>query len=107
MSPGRKPADGRDGVVYSPRSEWGYYNNGHKVRVVLPGDPFTGRVGAVQRTFLDDGGDMVHVVQFIGEPGDYPPGPNQKAYYFADELKSAIVGGTGGRVKPQPTEQES
>ncbi|OBF96338.1 hypothetical protein A5773_12995 [Mycobacterium sp. 852014-52450_SCH5900713] len=104
MSPARRLADGRDGVVYSSRSEWGYYNNGHEVRVVLPNDPYTGRVGTVERTFLDDGGDMVHVVLFRAERGDYPPGPHQTAYYFADELKSAEVG--TATTKPSVREQD-
>ena len=98
---GRRLADGRDGIVYSSRTEWGYYNNGHKVRVLPPNDPYSGRVGTVQRTFLE-GGEMVHVVQFVGEPGDYPPAVHPTAYYVADELKSAEVG-----PQPQPTQQES
>lgn len=101
MSPARRRVDGRDGIVYSPRTEWGYYNNGHEVRVVVPGDPYTGRIGTVQRTFLDDGGDMVHVVRFCGEPGDYPPGPYQTAYYFADELRSAEVGTATTKIPPR------
>jgi hypothetical protein len=100
-APGRRLSDGRDGVVYSPRSEWGYFNKGHQVRVVVPGDPYSGRVGVVQRTFLD-GGDMIHVVQFQPEPDDYPPLANPFAYYVADELKSTSVG-----TKSQPKQQES
>ncbi len=100
-SSGRRLSDGPDGVVYSSRMEWGYYNKGHAVRVVAGGDPYTGRVGTVLRTFLERG-EMVHVVQFAGEPGDNPPAPNPTAYYLAEELRSAEVG-----TKPQQPEQES
>jgi hypothetical protein len=77
--PGLKLADGRDGVVYSSVAEWGYYSNRQKVRVAVAGDPYTGRVGVVQRTSLE-GGEVVHVVQFQGEPGDYPPAAKPTAY---------------------------
>jgi hypothetical protein len=95
--------DGRDGAVYSSRVEWGHYSKGHQVRVLPPHDPYAGRVGTVQSTFLD-GGEMVHVVEFIGQPGDNPPLPYLTAYYLAEELRSAAVG-TG--AKPQPRQQES
>ena len=51
--PGAALADGRDGIVYSSSGEWGFYDRGQKVRVVLNGDPFTGRVGTVQRNLLE------------------------------------------------------
>ena len=89
-----------DGVVYSSYSEWGYYNNGHQVLVLPPDDPYAGRVGIVQRTFLE-AGEMVHVVQFHGEPGDGPPAPNPTAYYMADELKSAETGARHVTTKTQ------
>ena len=100
--PGLNIADGRNGVVYSSFSEWGFYGNGQAVRVLPPDDPYAGRVGTVQRTFLE-GGELVHVVAFHGEPGDYPPAPNPTAYYLADELKSAEVGAKQVTPKsPQP-----
>ena len=60
--PGLNIADGRNGVVYSSFSEWGFYGNGQAVRVLPPDDPYAGRVGTVQRTFLE-GGELVHVVR--------------------------------------------
>ncbi len=68
------------------------YNEGQKVRVVLPGDPYTGRVGFVQRTFRHDGDQLVYVVQFRGEPDDYPRALFVTAYYMEVELTSAEVG---------------
>lgn len=96
-----RQVDGPDGIVYSSRSEWGYYPNGYPVRVIPPGDPYTGRTGTVERTFAD-AGDIVHVVQFRADPDDYPPGPIQKGYYLADDLISAAQ-----PPKPQPNEQDS
>jgi hypothetical protein len=56
-----------------------------RVQVVLPGDPYTGRVGTVDRIISDDEG-LIYVVRFAGEPGDYPPMTNPTAYYRRDEL---------------------
>jgi hypothetical protein len=56
-----------------------------RVQVVLPNDPFDGRVGIVERIISDDEG-LAYRVRFRGEPGDYPPGPVQTAYYRRDEI---------------------
>jgi hypothetical protein len=50
-----------------------------RVRVVLPGDPYTGEVGTVERVISDDGG-LVYVVRF---------GRWHTAYYRRDELTAA------------------
>jgi hypothetical protein len=86
-----------DGVVYSPRGEWGYYDRGHRVLVITPRDPYYGHVGVVTGAY-NDAGDMVHRVAFDGgntaESGDY----------FTDELVSAQGGGK--RVNQQTVERD-
>ena len=83
-----------DGVVYSSRGEWGYYDRGHRVRVVASRDPHHGRFGVVTGTY-NDAGDMVHRVAFgTGDTGDY----------FTDELVSAQGGGK--RVNQQTAERD-
>jgi hypothetical protein len=62
------------------------YKHGHKVRVVLPGDPYTGRVGTVHHSFLDDDGDLIHVVRFCDDRDAYP---HHTPCYVSDELVSA------------------
>jgi hypothetical protein len=57
----------------------GYYPPNARAPVVVAHDPFAGRVGTVDRTF-NDGGDMVHRVQF---------GDGNCAYYEAHELRYA------------------
>ena len=56
-----------------------------RFRVLLTGDPFTGRAGIVQRIINDECG-LIYVLQFHAEPGDYPPAPNPTGYYRRDEL---------------------
>lgn len=64
------------------------YSIGAEVRVVVPGDPFTGRVGAVERTYRDDDIGLVHVVRFCGDRDAYP---HHTAYYLSDEIRSATA----------------
>lgn len=51
-------------------------------RVLLPGDPFTGQVGVIERLTSDDEG-LIYVVRF--RDGDYWP----RAYYRRDEFTVA------------------
>jgi hypothetical protein len=53
---------------------------GIHVRVLLPGDPYTGRVGVVER-IIDDENGLIYVVRFRE--------PYQTAYYRRDELTAA------------------
>jgi hypothetical protein len=48
-----------------------YYPPNTHVLVVMSGDPFTGQVGKVVST-RNDGGDMVHKVEFSAELNGYP-----------------------------------
>jgi hypothetical protein len=54
-------------------------------RVLSPHDPYAGRIGTLVRLIADERG-LVYVVQFHGEPGDYPPMCKPTAYYRRDEL---------------------
>lgn len=62
------------------------------VQVIVPGDPFTGWFGTVERTF-NDGGDMIHRVEF---------GDGNSAYYEAEE----IAGLTGGPTPKYQAHEE-
>jgi hypothetical protein len=86
-------------VVYSSRSEWGYYDAGHRVLVSTPRDPHHGQVGVVTGTY-NDRGDMVHRVAF--ESGDTTGATTGD--YFTDELVSAQGGGK--RVNQQTAERD-
>lgn len=56
-----------------------------RVRVVLPGDPYTGETGTVTRT-IDDEDGLICVVRFcIGHNGDLC----HTAYYRRGELATA------------------
>lgn len=83
--------EGRDGVVYHAKSEWGYYPPHTRVLVVAPRDPHHGRVGTVTATH-NDGGDMVHRVAF---------GAAHTGHYYLDELVSAETGGKRMNQQPQ------
>lgn len=54
-----------------------------RVRVLLPGDPYTGEVGTVERLISDDEG-LIYVVRFGARDGYQP-----HAYYRRDELTVA------------------
>ena len=77
-----------------------YYPPNTRVLVVLPGDPFTGQVGTVTATH-NDGGDMVHRVEFSAELNGYP---SPDGYYLAHELRYAR---TKPRTKPTPTQRDN
>lgn len=99
-------SDGRDGVVYSARGEWGYFDRGHAVRVVAPRDPHHGRIGTVTAT-VNDGGDMVHRVAFDDSPAPTCPAPGcASGDYYTAELVSAQTGGRRNATTTQPTEQD-
>ncbi|MGE0218420.1 hypothetical protein [Mycolicibacterium sp.] len=74
-----------------------YYPPNSSVRITVPGDPFAGRTGKVERTF-NDCGEMIHRVEF---------GDGNSAYYEADEL-AAVTDPRAIRVQPigRPQSQE-
>lgn len=67
-------------------AELGYYVRGTRVRVALPGDSRHRQEGRVISSY-NDGGDMVHVVEFDGGKTDE---------YITEELRSAQVGNRWG-----------
>lgn len=64
----------------------GSYEPGARIRVVLPGEDFTGEVGTVEGTFTDDEHGLVYAVWFCGDRDNYP---HHLAYYLRDELEPA------------------
>ncbi|QZY45075.1 MULTISPECIES: hypothetical protein [Mycolicibacterium] len=62
-------------------AEYCYYSRGAAVRVALPGDPRNRQEGRVVRSY-NDGGDMVHVVEFDG---------GERNEYTTEELR-AVTG---------------
>jgi hypothetical protein len=58
---------------------------GFRFGVLLPGDPYTGEVGTVQRVTDDEDG-LVYVVQFCERHGD---SICHTAYYRRDELTAS------------------
>lgn len=69
-----------------------YYPPRTRVRVIVAGDPFTGRLGVVDET-RNDAGDMVHRVAFRD---------GGRADYYADE----IAGNTAPHAKYHTDEQD-
>lgn len=62
-------------------AEHDYYRRGTRVRVAVSGDPRNRQQGRVVSSY-NDAGDMVHVVEFGGETGEY----------ITEELRSAETG---------------
>jgi hypothetical protein len=74
------------------------YPPGTRVRLLTKYELFAGEVGTVMRTFLDDDGELVHVVRFRPDEPDWPHNTN---YHFTDELVSAEVGGKSMKLAPE------
>jgi hypothetical protein len=61
------------------------YRPGTRVRCLARNELFTGEIGTVTRTFIDDDGELMHVVRFRPDEPDWPQNTN---YHFTDELEA-------------------
>ena len=59
---------------------------GSRVLVVMPGDPHSGEVGDVERSWVNEDGEREYAVRFCAERDRYP---HHLGHYLADEIEPA------------------